>query len=63
MKTADRCMFKCVVIDSENVSLSLVCGKIDDDFPFNELQSSLKKILMKENLIKVVDRFYIPLYY
>ena len=63
MKTAERCMFKGTVIDSTNVRISLVCGKIDDDFPFNELQRSIKKVLEEGNMINVIDKFYFPLYY
>lgn len=50
MKTAERCMFKCTVTDSINVNVSLVCGKIDADFPLNELQRSIKDILAEDNM-------------
>lgn len=63
MKTAERCMLKCTVTDSINVSLSLVCGKIDDGFPFNELQIAIEDVLAEDNMFSLVDRFYIPLYY
>ncbi len=63
MKTAERCMLKCTVTDSLNVNLSLVCGKIDADFPFNKLQIEIKDILIENNMLDIVDRCYIPLYY